>query len=484
MKTLVIQLARLGDIYMTWPVVRALKDQDPQGTVDILVRPRFASACMGLESLNQVHFFPTQDFLEPLTTHQDLKGSLAVVDSFLEKLKSQNYDRVINLSYSEVSSYVVSFLDQPQMQVMGYSRHSDGFLHLKDDVSRYFWAQVGPGGFNQIHLIDLLAGTAGVELHSDNFKSPQIELKARFSFPYYVVHVGGSESHKRLSADFWIQIIDCLLKESPESQVVLVGAEAEKGIADRILQATQVRVINLVGQTQIIDLFSILKYGQGLLGGDSVPMHMVPFVNQRAFCFSVGEVNPFETGPITSSSWILRAQSENSWSFGRVKEAVRSWVRHETPPQNFPNLLVAGEQFPRVQLMQPQKNFSWDLLKAIYMGEAFPVAEDLNFYRGALRMYEAAHVSFQNLKKRDQIKSDMLTALLDRIDEVLGKIATEVPDLYPLFRWYQAEKTRIAPGRYHEMVEDQKLIVAMFQNLLRNYLLDEDIKKAENHAGV
>ena len=47
MKILILQLARLGDIYQTWPTVRALKrtlGSDVQ--VDMLIRSRFAAATM------------------------------------------------------------------------------------------------------------------------------------------------------------------------------------------------------------------------------------------------------------------------------------------------------------------------------------------------------------------------------------------------------------------------------------------------------
>lgn len=483
MKILVIQLARLGDIYMSWPVIRALQDQYPHATVDVLVRPRFAVACAGLECINEVKYFPTKDILNPLMESQDLVGTLTVIDQFLEGLRQENYDRVVNLTYSEVSSYVTSFLADGRRQISGYSRHQDGFLHLVDDVSRYFWAQVGPGGTNQIHLIDLLAGSAGVELKAENFCEPQAAMKPALAVPYYVLHLGASESHKRLTVEFWTSVIQKICESQPHHHVVLIGSENEKSLSQRISEMALERVHDFVGQTEMKDLFGYLKYSQGLIGGDSVPMHMIPFVNQRALCFSVGEVNPFETGPITSTSWIFRAPSEASWSMGRALEVLEKWLSHEKASA-IPGLHVCGDHFPRVQSTVPQTSFSWSLLKAIYMGDAFPVAEDLAFYQGCLRMFEASHVSLQNLRKHKKIKAEFLTALLDRVDEILAAVTHEVPALYPLFRWYQAEKTRIQPGTFVEMVEDHILIVGMFQNLLKKYLLEDDIKKAEQHAGL
>jgi heptosyltransferase-3 len=93
-------------------------------------------------------------------------------------------------------------------------------------------------------------------------------------------------------------------------------------------------------------------------------------------------------------------------------------------------------------------------------------------------------VSTQNLNKRNSIKREFLTTLLDRVDEILATISTETPSLYPLFRWYQAEKTRIQPGTYEQMTQDHILIHQLYQTLLKKYLLEEDVKKAELHGSL
>jgi heptosyltransferase-3 len=483
MKILVLQLARLGDIYMTWPVLRALRAQNPSAQIDILVRPRFLAACEGLEAIDQVEIFPTQDFLSPLVTQGDLESSMQVVDQFVDRLRNKSYDRIINLSFSEVSSYVVSMLANSKTSISGYSRHRDGYLHLTDDVSRYFWAQVGPGGYNQIHLIDLLAATAEVELLPDYFGEPNVEMKPALATQYIVAHIGGSEEHKRLNSHFWTYTIKQILAHKNDYHVVLVGGESDRVTAGKIQENFETRVHNRVGKTKLSELFGFIKYSRGLVGGDSMAMHLLPYVNQRGLCFSRGDVNPFETGPMTHSSWIYRANKEGEWDLNAVDRIVKSWIDQETP-QSEVGLMQCGKTFPRVQFVREGQFFAWNLIQAIYMGASFPVAEDLEFYRGCLRMYEANQVCLQNLNMWQKINPKFLTSLLDRVDEIHAKIATEVMILYPLFRWYQAEKTRVQPGTYVEMVTDYKLIIEQFQNLLRQYLLDEDIRKVESHAHV
>ncbi len=482
MKILVIQLARLGDIYMSWPTVRALKRSHPEAQIHMLVRSRFSGATIGLESVDQVKIFPTPQILDPVVNRNDLSGSLSVIDTMLNDLNGEKYDLIVNLTFSEVSSFVASFLETSSNQVVGYTRHSDGFLHLKDDISRYFWAQVGPGGANQIHLMDLMAGVAGVELAEKDFCAPALKIERLVQGDYFVIHLGASEQHKQLSVAFWKEVIQSLHKSRPEVRFVLVGTESEKFKAEMVMESIAKMGVNLVGQTQMSDLFGLLYYSDGLLGADSAPMHMLPYVNQRGLCFSVGEVNHFESGPATQTSVILRLESESAVNYTQVKSVVESWVTHRTPVPG-PGVFFCGDQFPRVYSHLPDP-FSWKLLKALYMAEPFPLATDLNFYQGVLKMYEISHVSLQNLNKRKSLKKDFLVSVLDRVDEILAAITKEVPALYPYFRWYQAEKTRVQPGTFEEMCLDHILIAQVFQTLLKKYLLEEDIKKAELHGSL
>jgi ADP-heptose:LPS heptosyltransferase len=78
MKILVIQLARFGDIYTTWPVLRAIKRENPQGELHVLVRKKFKKALVGLESVDKTQLLDTQNILEPVLLEQaQLDESLA-----------------------------------------------------------------------------------------------------------------------------------------------------------------------------------------------------------------------------------------------------------------------------------------------------------------------------------------------------------------------------------------------------------------------
>lgn len=485
MKILIVQFARLGDIYLSWPVARALKRLYPQGEVHYLVRSRFKSALNGIGCVDKIWTLPGEQLVGPLLDPEfKLQDSLNVLDGFYEELLLEKYDQIINLSFSPASSYLVKSIATSETKVMGYSRHADGYIYLADDVSRYFWAQVGPGFPNRLHLVDLFGGLAGVDYQIEDFKEPSVaNLNRTIAEKYFVLQVGASESHKSLEPKNWAHLIQNYKSHDDQIKWVLVGApeEAEKAVQIEALTDSGL-IINRVGKTAIEDLFGLLKHAEGLIGCDSVTMHMVPFVNQRAFCVSSGHVKFWETGPITIDSAVFESHSMNGFDGKYLAGVVYQWCNG-----NFAQVHQAVDDVPRYRLTSYQsteQEFAWNLVRAIYMAAPYPVTSNFEFYKGCLRLFEANAVALQNLGKRNQLHRPFLTSVLDRVDEIFLTVVGQVPTLMPLFRWYQAEKTRIQPGTFDQIAQDTAVIHQVFSGLLKKYLLEEDVRKAERDGNL
>ena len=108
MKTLVLQMARLGDILQTWPTLRALKRLDPQGELHILARGRFLGAVNGVEAVDRVWQFNSREILAPLfKAEPDLATAQSYLQQLIRELRDEGFDRVINLSFSSLSSSLI-----------------------------------------------------------------------------------------------------------------------------------------------------------------------------------------------------------------------------------------------------------------------------------------------------------------------------------------------------------------------------------------
>ena len=485
MKILIVQFARLGDIYLSWPVARALKRIYPHGEIHYLVRPRFKGALNGIGCVDKVWTLPAEELVGPLLEPDfKLQESLNTLDGFYESLMAENFDQIINLSFSPASSFLVKSITAPTTKVAGYSRHADGFVHLTDDISRYFWAQVGPGFPNRIHLVDLFGALAGVEYSVEDFSEPKVQnLSRTIAENYFVLHIGASEAHKSLESQSWAQMILAYKTFDPTMKWVLVGSNDESDRATQIEAITgSDMIVNRVGKTSIEDLFGLLKHSEGLVGCDSVAMHMVPYVNQRAFCVSSGNVKFWETGPITKDSAVCELNSMEGFDAKRVAQKIQQWSEG-----NYAQVHRVIEDVTRYEVTAQKREteeFAWNLVKAIYMAAPFPMTSDYDFYKGCLRLFEANSVAIQNIGKRNQLQRTFLTSVLDRVDEIFLAVVSQVPALTPMFRWYQAEKTRIQPGTFDQIAQDTAVIHQVFSGLLKKYLLEEDVRKAERDGNL
>jgi ADP-heptose:LPS heptosyltransferase len=452
MKTLVLQLARLGDIYQTWPVLRALKRLDPEGELHVLTRSKFAAALEGLEAVDQHWPLDSRSVLAPLIDEKpDFDASFFRIDELCDGLVNAGFDRIINLSFSPLSSYIASEITQLTTEVHGYTRTSDGYLAIPDDPSAYFYAQVGVGRGNRAHVTDLFAAVAGVELTVEDFRAPQLTESERGSVESLespiVIHVGASDLAKTLSWSKWLQVVKGLLAQH-EGDVVLVGSAEERALAEQISPVGGSRsVINKVGQTSLRELTALIGKARLFIGGDSGPMQIASLTGTPVLNVSFPIVSPWETGPKSAGSRIVQVVSEEKISADEIVSEAMAMLTGRPPV--VASLKVHGPVGPYQEVAtgaSSDREFEWELIQGLYMGAGFPSERSTLFREGLKRLGEVNDLALEQISVlRVQPGNVTAAGILDRADEIMGHISRMVPEAAPLVRWFQTERMRIGP---------------------------------------
>ncbi|MGZ3723636.1 MAG: glycosyltransferase family 9 protein, partial [Bdellovibrionales bacterium] len=302
MRILVLQLARFGDIYQTWPTLQALKRKHPGCELHVLVRNRFQEAAQDFPGIT-VHALPTQEIMRPLFEGLPIEASHEELRAFLQPLCDTSFDAIINLSFSPASSYLTDYLASSRTEVRGYTRHSDGHFNIPDDTSAYFYAQVGIGRANRYHLTEIFAAVAGVDLSEDDFRvAEQTYAGPRHGI---VVHLGASTAEKIYPPELWVSAIREILETSPVA-VTLVGSAGERGLAETVTsQLSNPELTNRVGETSLRELFQTVNGASLLIGADSAPVHIASLTQTPVLNLSSSSVNFWETGPLAAGSRVL-----------------------------------------------------------------------------------------------------------------------------------------------------------------------------------
>jgi heptosyltransferase-3 len=471
MKILVLQLARLGDIYLSWPAFRALRRSHPEAQIHVLTRPRFAGALEGLKEVNEVKLFSTKQILAPLIQDQpNVTGAFQELSQSVDALKSEGYDWIINFSFSPASSYLVHAISHEHSKVSGYTRYEDGFLKIPDDISAYFYAQVGVGRANRFHLSEIFATMVETDLCEEDWLPPDLKNAwTKQVLPNTItIHIGASEQKKALSASKWISILSQLRKQC-SNPLILIGAPHEIEIGEKIMTAVPGgNVFNMVGRTNLIEVFQILSQSSLLVGCDSAPMHMASLTKTPSLNLSFSTVNFWETGPRAPHSYILKGESEDDFVSDKVAAVAHKILHGEKLDLS---VVVGQKGNPSYRAFtRKDQDEQWNMVQAIYQGLPFPAIEAPLFDSGIVKLMEVNQLMLEQMtyiQKGGDLQK--VSGIIDRGEEIIQTISNLVPPLGTLIRWYQTEKIRIGPGTQEEVLAKTIHIHNLLKQVLEIY---------------
>jgi heptosyltransferase III len=449
MKILCLQLARLGDILLSAPALHALKRSNPSMQLDILVRPRFEGAAQIFSDWLNVKTLGTENILGPLLNDDDVQGSLKEFSSVVGSLRDENYDLVLNLTFSPLSSYLTKLIGVESTR--GYTRFSDGSFALKDFISGYFYSQVGIGRPNRLHLSDIFASMAGVDLTDADWNL----IKKSEDPEGVVVHVGASQQTKALTVDNLVMIISAL-HERGIKKITLVGSSDEAPIANQIVNRVDKKVENLCGRTTIQELIKVIASTELVIGADSAPMHFATLTGVPCLNLSFPTVNFFETGPRSTGSRILFAESPDQVMSHIVANEASRMLEGKTPAICIAESFGPTEHFysPRWKRLDNE----WSIIKSAYFRVPFD---------GQLSPLEISGIN--NLKELNELivnqylsleggQNNLAHDFIQQAEALFGVVAKTVPSLQVIVRWLEASRTTVGPGATHAIVQFYKNI--------------------------
>lgn len=478
MKILFVQLARLGDIYLTWPTIHAAIRNYPEAEIHLLVRERFLGATVGLPENVKIHILPTAKLLEPLLNESiNTEKSIERLNQFLDGIVSEEFDRVINLSFSPFSSYLLHYFQSYNCQIAGYSRHSDGYFNAPDDLSAYFYAQVGIDRWNRYHLTEIFASLAGVDLVKDDWS-----IYGRLPFfervlpsKYIVVHLGASQKNKAWPNHLWSEFLEKLAK-SQTINVVLVGSQGEDAGVEKIAQKYPQSIVNLVGRTRVSDLLFITQWADLCIGGDSVTMHAASLTGTTCLNISSQSVNFWETGPVSHGSEIIWSHSLTDISADQLFESCTRMLDGKIGSTE--NIKVFSLESP---VKYDWKNsegsdFEWHLIQALYTGRDFPILEDPVAFQAIYRVRELSELALSQMESLSSGSNSEFSKIMQNIDDTITQVGHLNSVSGVIVRWFETEKLRVPPQEVSTLVEQTFKIYSDLNKICRVFVGDETYK--------
>lgn len=268
-KVLFVRLDSLGDLVLTTPCFDVLLQKHPDAQIDVVVQPTAAPLLAGDSRVRRV--------LTLAAPWRGRWGARALFETMrtLRALRRERYDYVLVLRRD---------LDDALFARLCGGRQTLGFAawRTRPLLSRALAFDGDQHTLeNHLRLMALLGCDLSLVLPSiacapaDEREIDRLLVAAESTNGPIAVAPFGSSKAKRLSPEKGAAIVEALA-QATGAPIVLVGAAADRGRAEVLLQAVTSSgvVIDLVGRTSLPELCSVLRRCRLLVSVDSGPMHL------------------------------------------------------------------------------------------------------------------------------------------------------------------------------------------------------------------
>lgn len=336
-RALIVQLARLGDLLQTLPVIAALKAQDPEGVLDLLCPTHLASVARQFPGIAQVLEWDGPAWRDRAVTasaHVEPEH-VAEADRYLGGLVPELYDR----------AYVLNQHARALLAGALLARDTQGpRLHGPLDEQLSPWAaylrEVARTRRGQrVHLADAFCGLCGVDppgkpptLNPAAIAlPPDLDQVGTQGGPWIGLIVGAGDPERLIPLQVWREWIVAFCRAVPGWRLVLVGQEQERArqIQETLPPSVLGRIWDAAGRTSLLQLTAILARCRTVIGADTGPLHLAAAVGTQVIGWYFGRARVHDTGPYGSQHLIWQATGAAGASDSQLIHPSR-WPIEET----------------------------------------------------------------------------------------------------------------------------------------------------------
>lgn len=268
---LIVRTDRIGDVVLTTPAIKALREGYPEARISILVNPLTRDLVKGNPYLDEILIDDRE--------HQNKGlGFLKLVKSLHQK----KFDLAI-IFHTKKRTNILCFLAGIPYRV-GYKNNKFGFLLTDPIEDRRHWGEKHEAQY----CLDVLKHL-GIKADTLEFFVP-IQKEAvpwlknfeqthclEASDRLITIHPGASDPTKCWPEACFAEMIDSLTKRHAV-KIILIGAAKIAEISKKILSLTSSPIIDLTGKTTVAQMVVLLKRSCLLVSNDSGPVHVASAV--------------------------------------------------------------------------------------------------------------------------------------------------------------------------------------------------------------
>lgn len=270
-RILIIRLSAMGDVLLTTPLLRMVKNHFPGIQIDFVVKERYAPLLRNNPHLNRLLTFATD------------KG-FSEVRRLIHQVRKTKYDCIFDLQMN-LRSLFFRLFSRGEMKIRYRLGRWNRFLlvHWRIHLNKYF----KPVPLRYMELFSpwgVEDDDKGLELtiEEDAKQSLTAHLRSRDigdSEDYVVLAPGAGHWTKRWPAEGFAQVGRYFCKKG--KQVVLVGGIEDKGVCRIVEKNMDIAPGNFAGELSLQETAALLDNAALLISNDTGVMHMGTALGKR-----------------------------------------------------------------------------------------------------------------------------------------------------------------------------------------------------------
>lgn len=274
MKVLIVRFSSIGDIVLTTPVVRCLKQQVDNIEIHYLTKNNFISVIENNPYIDKIH-----------TIGNDLK-------SLISLLKQENFDLVIDLHHNVRTLRLKYFLGKKSVSFNKLNWKK--FLITTFKINKLPKHHIVDRYLETINFLGVLNDNKGL----DYFISSKDEVDIASMLPvhylngYYALVIGGSYYTKQIPINKLKQIC-----EKSSLPLVLLGGKEDVDVASELHKAFPTQTLNMCGKMSLNQSASIIKQSKKVITSDTGLMHIAAAYKKNIISIWGNTIPEFGMGP-------------------------------------------------------------------------------------------------------------------------------------------------------------------------------------------
>jgi len=300
---LLIQLGDIGDVVLTTPTIKALKENNPSGEIFVLLRENAGGLIEDCPWVDGV-ILVSKD-------KRKVREEIVYQKDFLLELRKKRFDLAIDLR-TGTRGAIHSLLSGARLRIGRYA--DDGRLWRNRLFTHLIRPENELNQYSAQHSLNILAP---LELRIKN-TSPELivakekEISAENILrkekvppdkPIIALHPFSRWRYKEWPIRNYIELINHIGSRYRVS-IVMTGSIEEMGRVDEIFKKSKIDVYNLAGKTSIGELAGVLKKCNLLIGIDSAPMHIAAAVGTPTITI-FGPSSPITWAPRSKQHYLV-----------------------------------------------------------------------------------------------------------------------------------------------------------------------------------